>query len=731
MNNILIKELLKEKDNKKIFSTINNYHKKSKGHFFEYFLFELFKGNGWHVVLTAQKGDLGADILLYKSAMEKSPSFIIQAKNFSRPLTYDQVKIELVKFEEKSSLKYKCKNYLIYSMNGYSKTSKSLSRHGISLNDFKDIEKLIGTYSTRKKKQPSLMLSPYNSLVYDEIKKFAKKKQSFAVIQATGTGKSYLIASQLNDLPRNKKAVVIAPTNIILKKQNQKAKWLKNVEYKTYSQILEEEQSGRLSDDYKLIILDELHRAGAKEWKRSIDALIKINNAIVSGYSATPIRYLDGLRDMSLEFFGENIIYGPDISKGIITGVLRKPKYVSSIYHTEALLRKHKKCNSKILSDALSSWVGHNAIEKVLNDHPVFNGQKYIVFCENEKKLNEIKYQLEFAINKLKTKNDSSVDIESYIVTHKNSKADNLNKIEKFENFNENKLKLLFSINMLNEGVHVDNINGVFLFRKTSSPNIFLQQIGRALSISASCTPIIYDFVQNGENLNSYNFKDDFNKKLRKINIERKKDNLKEINYINDIFSLNYTKDFFELIEEIRDNSNSWNKNFKLLNEYYLKNGHTNIPQRSSSLGKFVSRIREDFKNNSLSEDRILNLKKINFDFNFLDNKWLSLFQYCLSNSDSNGLLPENHFDEKSKRFYDSMRRMYRRDSINDNKRYLLDKHGFIWNAYDYAWGNNFLQASILKQEGNDIGGFCKKHSKVGKWMYKHRKEISKLNINL
>ena len=45
------------------------------------------------------------------------------------------------------------------------------------------------------------------------------------------------------------------------------------------------------------------------------------------------------------------------------------------------------------------------------------------------------------------------------------------------------RLKLLFCIDMLNEGVHVEGISGVILFRPTISPIIYKQQIGRLDSI--------------------------------------------------------------------------------------------------------------------------------------------------------------------------------------------------------------------------------------------------------
>ena len=63
------------------------------------------------------------------------------------------------------------------------------------------------------------------------------------------------------------------------------------------------------------------------------------------------------------------------------------------------------------------------------------------------------------------------------------------------------RLKLLFCIDMLNEGVHVEGISGVILFRPTISPIIYKQQIGRALTAGENSTPLILDVVNNFEGL--------------------------------------------------------------------------------------------------------------------------------------------------------------------------------------------------------------------------------------
>lgn len=64
-----------------------------------------------------------------------------------------------------------------------------------------------------------------------------------------------------------------------------------------------------------------------------------------------------------------------------------------------------------------------------------------------------------------------------------------------------NHLKLLFAIDMINEGIHVKNVDGVMLLRPTISPIVYKQQIGRELATGGKKIPIIFDLVNNFESL--------------------------------------------------------------------------------------------------------------------------------------------------------------------------------------------------------------------------------------
>lgn len=64
-----------------------------------------------------------------------------------------------------------------------------------------------------------------------------------------------------------------------------------------------------------------------------------------------------------------------------------------------------------------------------------------------------------------------------------------------------NAIRLLYCVDMLNEGIHIKDVDGVVMLRPTISPIVYLQQIGRCLACSSdgSTSPVIFDLVNNYE----------------------------------------------------------------------------------------------------------------------------------------------------------------------------------------------------------------------------------------
>ena len=126
-----------------------------------------------------------------------------------------------------------------------------------------------------------------------------------------------------------------------------------------------------------------------------------------------------------------------------------------------------------------------DGLDVIFDRHMIDRKGKYIVFCSNVEHLKTMLLKVPEWFGK--------IDENPHIYTVFSEDDASEDAMRQFAQDNSSHLKLLYSIDMLNEGVHVDDISGVILLRPTVSPIIYKQQIGRALSASAKKTPVIFD----------------------------------------------------------------------------------------------------------------------------------------------------------------------------------------------------------------------------------------------
>lgn len=227
----------------------------------------------------------------------------------------------------------------------------------------------------------------------------------------------------------------------------------------------------------------------------------------VLGLSATAIRYLDNQRNMVDEIFEGNIASEMTLGEAIVRGILNPPKYVLSVFSYQKDLDRYEHRVKIAKNQAVRDRAEHyletlrRALEKADGLDVIFDKHisdrigKYIVFCANFEHMHEMIDRVDEWFYKVDEKPNVYIAYSNHPAT---SKA-----FSDFKKDDTDHLKLLFCIDMLNEGIHVDDISGVILFRPTVSPIIYKQQIGRALSASKSKYPVIFDIVNNIENLYS------------------------------------------------------------------------------------------------------------------------------------------------------------------------------------------------------------------------------------
>ena len=105
-------------------------------------------------------------------------------------------------------------------------------------------------------------------------------------------------------------------------------------------------------------------------------------------------------------------------------------------------------------------------------------------------------------------------------------------------------IDLIFSINMLNVGYHVNNITGLIFKRWTGSNQIYFQQLGRCLSSVSDTIPVVFDYVNvvdsRGITAPLYTYDRELNKVTENAdgttNVEAKKGKQKQVRkLVNDI----------------------------------------------------------------------------------------------------------------------------------------------------------------------------------------------------
>ena len=347
------------------------------------------------------------------------------------------------------------------------------------------------------------ILYDHNKTAYQKVTKAFETADRTCVVHPTGTGKSYLIAAVSESY---KKVLVLGPNQFVLDQVADVLKWRKRgVEYMTYALLTFTEQ---VPTGYDLICLDEFHRAGAPEWGEAVDALLTANpQAKVFGTTATHIRYLDDERNMADELFGGNIASHITIAEAWKQWILPIPRYVSGLFRwdktladanerinrSQRLTDKEKRERIFRLTNAHLHWELSYGMPTILKKHLDRDARRIIVFCGGIESIEQMRDEV------VEWFREAGFTVASTCIMHSDlTDREQREQMERFEDDTDgNGVKLMFSVNMLNEGIHVPNVNAVLMLRTTSSRIIYMQQMGRCLTAANTTKPLVLDMVDN------------------------------------------------------------------------------------------------------------------------------------------------------------------------------------------------------------------------------------------
>ena len=575
----------------------------------------------------------------------------------------------------------------------------------------------------------SLSLFEHNQTAYESAIEMINEYGKAAVVHPTGTGKSYIGFKLCEQFP-DSLVCWLSPSEYIYKTQIENLKqdsdgWEpKNVRFFTYAKLMcmEEVEMREIQPDY--IVLDEFHRCGAEMWGAGVESLLEMYpDAKVLGLSATAIRYLDNQRNMVDELFDGNIASEMTLGEAIVRGILNPPKYVLSVFAYQEdynrLKRRVYRAKSRAVRDRAEQYLESlrralelaDGMDVIFDKHIEDRTGKYIVFCSNIDHLHEMQSNVASWFGK--------VDANPHIYTVYADSAATSKEFAQFKQDESDHLKLLFAIDMLNEGVHVENVSGVVLFRPTVSPIIYKQQIGRALSASKTKNPIIFDIVNNIENLAAI---DTIQDEMRlAIQYYRFRGESRFI--VNDRFEvIDEVKDAKEMFDKLNDTlTASWDTMYEYAEEYYNEHGNLEVPKRYKtkegySLGMWLQTQRKVYKGEQygvLGEDRIEKLEKIGMTWlSFADLSWNKHYEaakkYYAEHNDL--LVPATYVDESGVRLggWISNLRTYRKAGSNSafltpDRIKKLDSISMVWDVYDSIWEQNYSALRKYYEENGNI----------------------------
>ena len=342
----------------------------------------------------------------------------------------------------------------------------------------------------------ALALFEHNAKAYQAATAMLEHYGKAAVIHPTGTGKSYIAFKLIEDYP-DAAVLWLSPSEYIFKTQLESLQKqdpefpLDNVHFYTYAKLLfcTEEQMADIAALHPVyVIMDEFHRAGAERWGEKVQKLLELcPEAKLLGLTATNVRYLDNNRDMAEELFDGHIASEMTLGEAIVRGILPAPKYVTTVFRYQNELAKYQArvdsmrspgvqdANQKYLDALRRALDQADGLDRVFAKHITETCGKYIVFCSGKEHMDEMVSHVP----------EWFAGVNKNVKVYKTYASDPevSREFAAFKADNGDHLKLLFCIDMLNEGVHVEGISGVLLFRPTGSPIIYTQQIDRALPV--------------------------------------------------------------------------------------------------------------------------------------------------------------------------------------------------------------------------------------------------------
>jgi superfamily II DNA or RNA helicase len=355
---------------------------------------------------------------------------------------------------------------------------------------------------TPESAQPTATIHP-NSMQIEALENLNSQRESgiskSLLISATGTGKTYLAAFDVEKSKARRVLFVIHRANIAKKAMktfknifgNKKTMGLYSGQIKearadfvfcTIQTINKDQHLHQFAKDhFDYIIMDESHRAGAETYQRVLEYF---KPKFLLGMTATPER-TDGFDIFRL--FDHNIAYEIRLQNAMKENLLCSFHYfgVTDISVGGEVLDDKSDFNLLVADERVDKIIENINLYGCDNDNP-----RGLIFCS---KVRECEV-LSGAFNK---RNFRTISLSGS--NTEDEREDAINRLESDDP--DLKIDYIFTVDIFNEGVDIPKLNQIIMLRPTQSAIIFVQQLGRGLRKAEKKEYLtVIDFIGNYQN---------------------------------------------------------------------------------------------------------------------------------------------------------------------------------------------------------------------------------------
>ncbi|QSX08792.1 DEAD/DEAH box helicase family protein [Alkalibacter rhizosphaerae] len=442
----------------------------------------LTNGVEWNYILEGARDEKAVEN--YKSAFDQLFTFE------SYPLTKDKIEDYRDNYVQPLTQKYKMHVNKHYTDN---QGNRDIFKDNSAINESLPI------YLISKSKDPFEPNSAQKEALLELANTREEGNEKALVVAATGIGKTYLAAF---DSIQYENVLFVAHREEIL-----------NQAYHTFAKIRGEDGLGRLFAGYKDFhakilfasvqslskkenlekfdaaffeyeIIDEIHHGAASSYRKILD---HFKPEFMLGLTATPHRM--DQKDI-YELCDFNSVYEVDLFSAINRGWLVPYKYYG-IYDGSVNYENITFLKGKYVEKELEKALSINTrAELIYKNYLKYRGKSALAFCVS---IDHAEFMADY-FNKM--------GIRSSCIHSDSSRKNYCDRKIGIEKLKNGKLDVIFSVDMLNEGVDIPYLDLLLFLRPTESPVVFLQQLGRGLRKAQGKSEIkVLDFIGNFKNV--------------------------------------------------------------------------------------------------------------------------------------------------------------------------------------------------------------------------------------